>query len=52
MSEPIRVLHVDTSPLDRQAARDVLENHAGGFQVDEAASRGSRGFTISTTSFA
>jgi two-component system cell cycle sensor histidine kinase/response regulator CckA len=39
MSESIRVLHVEASPLDREAVRDVLENHPGGFQVDEAASR-------------
>ena len=39
MNEPIRILYVDDSPLDRELVRDSLEKEHGGFQVDEAASR-------------
>ena len=39
MKDPIRILYVDDSPLDRQLVRDALEKEHGGFQVSEAASR-------------
>ena len=39
MKDPIRILYVDDSPLDRQLVRDALEKEHGGFQVTEAASR-------------
>jgi response regulator RpfG family c-di-GMP phosphodiesterase len=39
MTSPIRVLHVDDYPLDRQLVRDALERDASGFSVTEAASR-------------
>lgn len=39
MAEPIRVLYVDDSSLDRELVRDALEKDAEGFEVVEAASR-------------
>jgi signal transduction histidine kinase len=39
MDEPIRLLYVDDSPLDRDLVRDALEQEHGGFQVIEASSR-------------
>ena len=39
MPEPIRVLHVDDNPLDRELARDALEKEHEGFRVTAAASR-------------
>ncbi|MBC8254665.1 MAG: PAS domain-containing protein [Ardenticatenia bacterium] len=39
MPEPIRILHVDDYPLDRQLVRDALEKEHEGFRVTEAASR-------------
>ncbi len=39
MPEPIRILHVDDYPLDRELVRDALEKEHEGFRVTEAASR-------------
>ncbi len=39
MSNSIRILYVDDSPLDRELVRHTLEKEHGGFDVVEAASR-------------
>ena len=39
MSSLIHILYVDDYPLDRELVRDALEKEAGGFLVEEAASR-------------
>lgn len=39
MSEPIHILYIDDSALDRELVRDMLEKEHGGFEVTEAASR-------------
>jgi PAS domain S-box-containing protein/putative nucleotidyltransferase with HDIG domain len=41
MSNSIRILYVDDSPLDRELVRHTLEKENGGFDVVEAASRAS-----------
>ena len=39
MRPPIRILHIDDSPLDRELVRDMLEKEHGGFVVTEVESR-------------
>ena len=39
MSDPIRILYVDDSALDRELVCDVLEKEIGGFNVSKATSR-------------
>jgi PAS domain S-box-containing protein len=39
MNQPVHILYVDDSPLDRELVRDALEKEHGGFKLVEAASR-------------